>query len=272
MDQLFTLTRILEESFGVSPSVHVFCGLGKGVRPGPSSVPDFTRVLFGSGLCRWPGCDTVSEDLPTFFKHLNSDHRHGDTSVAQWRIQQDMVQYLENQLILEKQKLFAMQLHLQLSEPKHSNSGAACERPCTLPVIVHPALAVDGGQHRALKHPDDPGQHGYWAASTVHLLPDLVPRLECYKYTNMRPPYTYAHLIRWSILDSPDKERSLSEIYSWFTSMFFYFRCGPATWKNAVRHNLSLHKCFVRVEGAKGAVWTVDEQEYQRRKGQKYYR
>ncbi|KAL8178966.1 UNVERIFIED_CONTAM: Forkhead box protein P4 [Gekko kuhli] len=36
--------------------------------------------------------------------------------------------------------------------------------------------------------------------------------------------------------------------------------------ENAVRHNLSLHKCFVRVENVKGAVWTVDELEYQKRR------
>ena len=42
--------------------------------------------------------------------------------------------------------------------------------------------------------------------------------------------------------------------------------------QNAVRHNLSLHKCFVQVEGGKGAVWTVDETEYQRKRGQKYHR
>lgn len=36
--------------------------------------------------------------------------------------------------------------------------------------------------------------------------------------------------------------------------------------QNAVRHNLSLHKCFVRVENVKGAVWTVDEREYQKRR------
>ena len=36
--------------------------------------------------------------------------------------------------------------------------------------------------------------------------------------------------------------------------------------QNAVRHNLSLHKCFVRVENVKGAVWTVDEVEYQKRR------
>ncbi len=39
--------------------------------------------------------------------------------------------------------------------------------------------------------------------------------------------------------------------------------------QNAVRHNLSLHKCFVRVENVKGAVWTVDELEFQRRRPQK---
>ncbi|KAG7246910.1 hypothetical protein CRUP_024911, partial [Coryphaenoides rupestris] len=71
---------------------------------------------------------------------------------------------------------------------------------------------------------------------------------------------------------APTKQRSLNEIYTWFSTMFFYFRHNTATWKNAVRHNLSLHTCFVRVEGGKGAVWTVDEREYQRRKGQKYYR
>jgi hypothetical protein len=36
--------------------------------------------------------------------------------------------------------------------------------------------------------------------------------------------------------------------------------------QNAVRHNLSLHKCFVRVQRGKGAVWTVDEIEFLTRK------
>lgn len=43
----------------------------------------------------------------------------------------------------------------------------------------------------------------------------------------------------------------------------------PFSSQNAVRHNLSLHKCFVRVENVKGAVWTVDEVEYQKRRSQK---
>ncbi|XP_046684790.1 uncharacterized protein LOC124370547 [Homalodisca vitripennis] len=38
---------------------------------------------------------------------------------------------------------------------------------------------------------------------------------------------------------------------------------------NAVRHNLSLHKCFMRVENVKGAVWTVDEMEFYKRRPQR---
>jgi len=39
-------------------------------------------------------------------------------------------------------------------------------------------------------------------------------------------------------------------------------------WQNAVRHNLSLHKFFVRVENVKGAVWTVDEHEFHSQRAQ----
>ncbi|GAA6223897.1 forkhead box protein P1-like [Lates japonicus] len=92
---------------------------------------------------------------------------------------------------------------------------------------------------------------------------------ELYKNTDIRPPFTYATLIRQAIMEASDMQLTLNEIYNWFTRTFAYFRRNAATWKNAVRHNLSLHKCFVRVENVKGAVWTVDEVEYQRRRSQK---
>uniref|UniRef100_A0A3B3TQD2 Forkhead box protein P3-like n=1 Tax=Poecilia latipinna TaxID=48699 RepID=A0A3B3TQD2_9TELE len=206
-------------------------------------IPEGMSALFVSGLCRWPGCGVVSENFSTFLKHLHSEHRHNDKSIAQWRVQQDIVQYMERQLVLEKQKLLAMQLHL--SENNYSN-------------LFNKLL--------------DLSLYFFASMLTCSRFADLFPGIECYKYNNIRPPYTYAYLIRWSILESPDKQRTLNEIYNWFTTMFFYFRHNTATWKNAIRHNLSLHKCFVRVEGEKGAVWTVDETEYQRRKGQKYHR
>ncbi|XP_008411156.1 forkhead box protein P3-like [Poecilia reticulata] len=229
------------------PSVKI--GLSNG-------MPEGMSALFVSGLCRWPGCGVVSENFSTFLKHLHSEHRHNDKSIAQWRVQQDIVQYMERQLVLEKQKLLAMQLHL--SENNYSNLAQV--------------INEDRIQLGELKNPSQTFQRDWAVKASTHLLPDLFPGIECYKYNNIRPPYTYAYLIRWSILESPDKQRTLNEIYNWFTTMFFYFRHNTATWKNAIRHNLSLHKCFVRVEGEKGAVWTVDETEYQRRKGQKYHR
>ncbi|MEQ2164402.1 Forkhead box protein P2, partial [Goodea atripinnis] len=92
---------------------------------------------------------------------------------------------------------------------------------------------------------------------------------EIYKNADIRPPFTYAALIRQAIIEASDMQLTLNEIYNWFTRTFAYFRRNAATWKNAVRHNLSLHKCFVRVENVKGAVWTVDEEEYHRRRSQK---
>nr|XP_040579400.1 forkhead box protein P2-like isoform X3 [Lepeophtheirus salmonis] len=90
-----------------------------------------------------------------------------------------------------------------------------------------------------------------------------------YRSQDVRPPFTYASLIRQAIIESPHNRLSLCEIYNWFQNTFAHFNQVSTTWKNAVRHNLSLHKCFMRVENVKGAVWTVDEVEYHRRRPQR---
>ncbi|TKS71129.1 Forkhead box protein P1-B [Collichthys lucidus] len=87
---------------------------------------------------------------------------------------------------------------------------------------------------------------------------------EFYMNADVRPPFTYASLIRQAILESPEKQLTLNEIYNWFTRMFAYFRRNAATWKGAIRTNLSLHKCFVRVEDEFGSFWTVDDEEFKR--------
>merc|ERR1719445_351109 len=98
---------------------------------------------------------------------------------------------------------------------------------------------------------------------------DLAKNREFYRVQDVRPPYTYAALIRQAILEAPYQQLTLHDIYTWFTSTFCYFRRNAASWKNAVRHNLSLHKCFKRVENVKGAVWTVDEVEYHKKRNPK---
>ncbi|XP_065370823.1 forkhead box protein F1-B-like [Calliphora vicina] len=89
---------------------------------------------------------------------------------------------------------------------------------------------------------------------------------EFYKNADVRPPFTYASLIRQSIIESPDKQLTLNEIYNWFQNTFCYFRRNAATWKNAIRTNLSLHKCFVRYEDDFGSFWMVDDSEFVKRR------
>uniref|UniRef100_A0A1I7YFI5 Fork-head domain-containing protein n=1 Tax=Steinernema glaseri TaxID=37863 RepID=A0A1I7YFI5_9BILA len=106
--------------------------------------------------------------------------------------------------------------------------------------------------------------------SVLPIAADISRNREFYRNHDVRPPYTYASLIRQAIMESKDCQLTLNEIYQWFTETFAYFRRNAATWKNAVRHNLSLHKCFARVEqNVKGAVWTVDDSEFYKRRPQR---
>lgn len=53
-----------------------------------------------------------------------------------------------------------------------------------------------------------------------------------------------------AIEDSPVKALPVKEVYAWILDHFPYFRNAPTGWKNSVRHNLSLNKCFRKVEKA----------------------
>jgi hypothetical protein len=51
-----------------------------------------------------------------------------------------------------------------------------------------------------------------------------------------------------AIEDSEEKALPVKSIYAWVQHHFPYFRTAPAGWKNSVRHNLSLNKCFSKVD------------------------
>ncbi|XP_063230256.1 forkhead box protein N3-like [Bacillus rossius redtenbacheri] len=81
-------------------------------------------------------------------------------------------------------------------------------------------------------------------------------------HTSSKPPYSFSCLIFMAIEDSPVKALPVKEIYAWIQDHFPYFQNAPTGWKNSVRHNLSLNKCFRKVEKApnlgKGSLWMVD--------------
>ncbi|NXP93292.1 FOXP4 protein, partial [Passerina amoena] len=191
------------------------------------------------------------------------------------------------QLAKESERLQAMMAHLHMrpSEPKPFSQPLNLVSSASLSKSTSDTFP-DGLPHppTSATAPITPLRQGpsVISSSTLHnvgpirrrnsdkfctpISSELAQNHEFYKNADVRPPFTYASLIRQAILETPDRQLTLNEIYNWFTRMFAYFRRNTATWKNAVRHNLSLHKCFVRVENVKGAVWTVDEHEYQKRR------
>lgn len=73
-------------------------------------------------------------------------------------------------------------------------------------------------------------------------------------HTNKKPPYSFSCLIFMAIEDSEQKALPVKEIYTWILEHFPYFKNAPTGWKNSVRHNLSLNKCFEKVEKAPVSV------------------
>lgn len=69
-------------------------------------------------------------------------------------------------------------------------------------------------------------------------------------HTTSKPPYSFSSLIFMAIEDCAQKALPVKEIYAWIVQHFPYFKTAPTGWKNSVRHNLSLNKCFQKVEKA----------------------
>ncbi len=60
---------------------------------------------------------------------------------------------------------------------------------------------------------------------------DIARNRDFYRNHDVRPPYTYASLIRQAIMEAKDRQLTLNEIYAWFQDTFAYFRRNAATWK-----------------------------------------
>ncbi|XP_033875808.1 forkhead box protein P1-like isoform X3 [Acipenser ruthenus] len=244
-----------------------------------------SHPLYGHGVCKWPGCETICEDFQSFLKHLNNEHALDDRSTAQCRVQMQVVQQLELQLAKDKDRLQAMMTHLHVksTEPKPTpqplnlvsnatlSKTASEASPQSLPhtptTPTAPLTSINQGLSvitPTSMHSGGPYRRRYSEKYNMPISPDLSQNKEFYMNAEVRPPFTYASLIRQGILESPEKQLTLNEIYNWFTRMFAYFRRNAATWKGAIRTNLSLHKCFIRVEDEFGSFWTVDDEEFKR--------
>ncbi|XP_028317580.1 forkhead box protein O6b [Gouania willdenowi] len=131
---------------------------------------------------------------------------------------------------------------------EHFNVPAACQRKSSTPGTEAPAPVV------ASPAP---------ACMTGAQL-DLAGQLRKAKSSrrNAWGNLSYAELITRAIESTPDKRLTLSQIYDWMVRFVPYFKDkgdsnSSAGWKNSIRHNLSLHSRFIRVqnEGTGKSSW-----------------
>ncbi|XP_074469336.1 forkhead box protein O6b [Sebastes fasciatus] len=115
--------------------------------------------------------------------------------------------------------------------------------PVPVPVAAPPAACMSGAAAAAL---DAAGQLRKAKSSRRNAWGNL----------------SYADLITRAIESTPEKRLTLSQIYDWMVRFVPYFKDkgdsnSSAGWKNSIRHNLSLHSRFIRVqnEGTGKSSW-----------------
>ena len=81
---------------------------------------------------------------------------------------------------------------------------------------------------------------------------------------NEKPPFSYVALITMALRSSATGRMTLAEIYDYLIQNFEYFKGRKNRgWMNAVRHNLTLNDCFVKLPRnplmrGKGCYWCID--------------
>jgi hypothetical protein len=80
---------------------------------------------------------------------------------------------------------------------------------------------------------------------------------------SVRPLYTYMALITMAIVQSPQRKLSFIGICESIMNRFPYYKERSPSWKNTLRHILSINDCFVKIprepwNPGKGNYWTLD--------------
>jgi hypothetical protein len=75
-----------------------------------------------------------------------------------------------------------------------------------------------------------------------------------------KPDVSYIELVANSIMASRDNSVLLGDIYQWITDNYPYYKHTNNSWRNSIRHNLSVNECFVkgkRVKNGRGFYWSI---------------
>ncbi|KAF8215917.1 hypothetical protein K438DRAFT_1704843 [Mycena galopus ATCC 62051] len=141
------------------------------------------------------------------------------------------------------------------------------ERKRSVKLLVIPPEQASSAWAAPVAHPspgssseDDSGDYN----PLIHIPhPDCPDSLACLPDTDGRPQHTLPVILRCAILGSPRKRLTIREIYAAMEEKYAYYKTAGATWKQSVRHHLSLNRLFERqprpaTDPGFGSYWTVN--------------
>ncbi|XP_047430188.1 forkhead box protein O3B [Mugil cephalus] len=146
-----------------------------------------------------------------------------------------------------------------------NGSGAATEDQGSSSPAADGALSSPGHESGGSPHSTHSPSATSGALTPSSLVAAQTPR----KTSSRRNAWgnlSYADLITKAIESAPDKRLTLSQIYDWMVRSIPYFKDkgdsnSSAGWKNSIRHNLSLHSRFIRVQNegtGKSSWWMIN--------------
>eukprot|EP00128_Syssomonas_multiformis_P012844 Colp12_sorted_trinity150504_noHs@16016 len=158
------------------------------------------------------------------------------------------------------QWLTNINLHVQALDKNTQDKTviAGKQNPQPTPAPTIPASASLPQGHAAATSANPPFRKRCHSAST---------ELDEQQTMFAKPPYSFSCLIALAIDHHPEKRMTVKELYAWIKDRFPYFCYAKNGWKNSIRHNLSLNKCFMKIardknEPGKGSHWGIDPQQY----------